>query len=320
MDTALPAPVSPAIAVDGAAGSRAMAGVWFATAVFSTGPVLISTTTATGPVLSFWRMWMGVPLLGGVAAVHAVRTGRRPTRRGLRLAALGGVAFAVHQATLMSALRVTTVVDVALMNALGPVIVAVLAVRLFGERPGTAFRLWSAVAVAGAVLVAFLGSTGVGGHPAGMALAAANVAFYSCYFAVSKQARPAIDTWPFLAVTFTVAALCVSLFVLVAGFDLGAVTGHDLAVALFVAVGPGLVGHGTMTWSLRYVPANVPPVVMLTIPLFSGLLAYGFLGQGVTLAKVAAGAITIVGVLGAMRSPLGAEPAVVEAMALAEET
>jgi drug/metabolite transporter (DMT)-like permease len=297
-----------------------MAAVWVATFVFSTGPVMIATATASGPVLSFWRMLVGVPLLAAVAGAHLLRTGRRPSAAGWRLAARAGVAFAVHQVTLMSALRTSSVVDVALMNALAPIVVAVLAVPLFGERPGGAFRAWSAVAMAGAMGVAWLGSTGTAGNPTGMVLAAANVVFYSLYFVTSKQARPEIDTWPFLFGAFGVGTVLVSVFAVVARADVGSITAHDLLVGLFIAAGPGLVGHGLMTWSLEYVPANVPPVVMLAIPLFSGTMAWLLVGQTVSAGKVAAGVLTLAGVLGAVWSAGGRAPVVVEALALAEET
>ncbi len=301
-------------------GARAIAAVWAATLIFSTGPVLIALATASGPVLSFWRMWIGVPLMAAAAVVNLRRTGRRPSSRGLRLAVLAGIGFAFHQFTMMTALRTTSVVDVTLMNTLCPIVVGALAVPLFGERPGKTFRLWSLVAMAGAASVAFVGSTGTNGNPKGIALAAANVAFYSVYFVWSKQARAHIDTWPFLFVAFTVSAVVVSVFALLSGAPILSITSRDLLIAFVVAAGPGLVGHGAMTWSLKFVPANVPPVVMLTIPLFSGTLAWLFAGQSVTVLKAAAGAFTLGGVLGAVRSSGAATPeAVTEALLLAEE-
>jgi len=305
---------------DGDEGARAVAAVWAATLIFSTGPVVIALATASGPVLSFWRMWIGVPLMATAALLNVRRSTRRPSPRGLRLAVLAGIGFGCHQFTLMTALRTTSVVDVTLMNTLCPIVVGALAAPLFGERPGVAFRLWSLVAMAGAAGVAFVGSTGATGNPKGMALAATNVAFYSVYFVWSKQARAHIDTWPFLFVAFTVSALVVSAFALVGGAPILSITSRDLFIAFVVAAGPGLVGHGMMTWSLKFVPANVPPVVMLTIPLFSGAMAWAFAGQSVTVLKAAAGAFTLGGVLGAVRSSGGASPdAVTEALVLAEE-
>ena len=258
-------------------------------------------------------------MLAGLAVWTIRRTGTRPSLAAWRLAALAGLGFGIHQVLFMSALKATSVVDVTLMNTLAPIVVGLVAIPMFGERPGVRFRLWSLLAIVGAAMIAVLGSTGVDGNPLGMLLAAGNVVAYVGYFVVSKQARVGIDTWPLLFGAVTGAAVVVSAYVAVSGTAVGGVGWNDLALCLFVAVVPGTIGHGSMTWALRYVPANVPPVVLLTIPVFSGLLAWVFIGQGVTAGKVLAGAVTLLGVLGAVRSPTVPEVAL-EAMDEAEES
>ncbi|MEZ5142594.1 MAG: DMT family transporter [Acidimicrobiales bacterium] len=300
------------------AGAHPVAVVWLGTIMFSTGPVMVAASTVSGPVFSFWRLWVGVPVLAVAAWFQMRRTGHRPDRAGWFGAVGAGTAFAVHQLLFMTALKATSVVDVTLMNTLAPVVVAVLAVPLFGERPGMSFRLWSLVAMAGAAMVAVAGSAGPQGNPAGMALAAGNVVFYAIYFVWSKQLRGAIDTWPFLCTALTTAAVVVSAFVLVAREPVGDISTHDLLLCLAVAVLPGALGHFAVTWSLAWVPANVPPVILLSMPVLSGLLAWVVLGQTTTAGKVLGGAITLVGVLGALRAP-GATVTVEEALDLAEE-
>lgn len=331
-----PAPVNDPVA-DGASpapgawrsrvAARPVAVVWFATTMFSTGPVMIAASSVSGPVFSFWRMWIGVPILSALAVGAHRRTHQGAfTREGARWTAMAGVAFAIHQVSLMTALRATSVVDVTLMNTLAPLVVALLAVRMFGERPGPAFRAWSVVAMAGAAAIAVTGSAGPGGQPVGIAFAAANVVFYSFFFVCSKRARDHVTTMSFLAGATTVAALVVALFVLVdsvvKGVGLAGLTisGHDLLLALAVAALPGLVGHFSMTWSLKWVPANVPPVIMLSAPVMSGVLAWFVLGQAVTAVKVVGGLVTLVGVAGAIRSSSSSNRVTLEALDLAEET
>lgn len=291
--------------------------VTFGVVMFSTGPVIVAGTSMSGVTFSFWRLWIGVALLAVLATVHVWLTGARPTRRGLAVSAAAGAAFGLHQLFFMSALKQTSVVDVTLMNTLAPIIVAVLAVPLFGERPGATFRLWSLTAIAGAAAVVVVGSSGPEGEPVGMLLAASNVVFYAFYFVWSKQSRDHIDTVPFLFVAVVVAALVVTGFVLVAGTPVGDVGGDDLLAVAAVAIFPGLVGHFSVTWPLRSVPANIPPVLMLLIPVLSGLLAWVFLGEVVDGATLLAGAVTLVGVAGAVLS--GRDLVAVEALDLAEE-
>jgi drug/metabolite transporter (DMT)-like permease len=310
---------------DQATGVRAVAErhpvgvVALAVVLFSTGPVMVGAATVSGPIFSFWRLWIGSAGLMIVALLNVRRTGRWPTRTGVKWAALGGVAFGLHQLTFMSALRMTSVVDVTLMNTIAPIVVAVLAVPLFGERTGPAFRLWSGVAMVGAAFVVVAGSAGPQGDLAGMLLAAVNVVFYAVFFVWSKMGREHIDPVSFIFGATLGAAITVSMFVAVAGDGVGDISRRDLLLCLGVALVPGFMGHFAVTWSLRWVPANVPPVLMLAIPALSGVGAWIFIGQQITLAQVAAGLVTLAGVAGALRSA-PTHPPIAEALTEAEKT
>jgi drug/metabolite transporter (DMT)-like permease len=286
-------------------------------ALFSTGPVMVAGATVSGPVFTFWRLWIGVVIVGATTICYC-RTHGWPSVEGWRWAALCGIAFGFHQLTFMTALRLTSVVDVTLMNTIAPILVGALAIPMFGERPGARFRLWSVLAILGTAVVVLAGSSGPNGDPLGMTLAALNVVGYSFYFVWSKVARDKIDTVPFLFGTIFVAALTATAFGILAGEPLGAITAHDLALCFAVALFPGFLGHFSVTWSLRWVPANIPPVIMLGIPVLSGLMAWIFLGQGVHPAQVLGGALTVAGVAGALRSSSSLVPA--ESLLTAEET
>ena len=273
--------------------------------LFSTGPVMIAATSASGPALSFWRLLIGVPLMASLTAWHVRASGRRPDRIGWSWAARCGVAFGLHQLCFVVAIKATSVVDVTLMQVLQPIFVGVLAAVLFGERPGIGFRLWSLVAIVGAAVVVLGGATGPEGDPAGVALAIVNVGFFAVYFVWSKKARDHIDTMPFLFGVVLAAAVIVSGFVLMTGEPVGAVSRHDLLVAAYVAAVPGAVGHFVTTWPLRQVAANIPPIMQLAMPFLAGALAWLVLGQRITSLHVLGGLITIVGVAGSLLSPGG---------------
>ena len=279
--------------------------VAFGVVLFAVGPVLVAGTQVSGPVMSFWRLWFGVGLLGAVLGLYWRATGRWPGRRGWAWAAAAGTAFGLHQLFFMSALKMTSVVDVTLMQVLQPLLVAALAARLFDERPGARFRAWSAVAIVGAAVVALAGSAGPEGDPLGMAFAALNVVFFAFYFVWSKRARSEIDVVPFLFGVAATAALLVSLFVWLTGEAPASATRGDLLAAVAIAVGPGALGHFVSTWPLRWVAANVPPLFQLAIPFVAGLLAWVLLGERVTAAHVLGGLVTVIGAAGAIRSPAG---------------
>ncbi len=271
-------------------------------ALYSTGPVMLQASNLSGPVFSFWRLWLGVAGLGAVVVVQRGLGMQWPTRQAWTVAVWAGVAFGFHQLLFFSAVRVTTVVDVSLMNALAPVVTAVGARWMFAERPGRRFWVWAGVAIGGAALLAVAASNARPGNALGMAMALANVGFFAAFFLLSKKGRDHLPVVPFLFGTIVVAALLVSTFVLVTGAHATDVGSVDLMLAAGVALGPGLVGHFVMTWPLRYVPANIPPVMRLAQPFVAGALAWWLLAEALSWRHLFAGTLVVIGAAGTVLS------------------
>ncbi len=291
--------------IGGAARRNPVSLIWIGVVLYATGPVMVRATSVSGPVISFWRGWFGVGVFAVAAAIHITVSGRRPSWAGLRFAFLTGLLWGCHLLMFFTAVKLTSVTDVTLIGTLSPIVTGVLAIPFFGERPGTGFRAWSIVAIAGAALVVLGGSTGPTGDPLGMALAILNVVLFAIFFLLSKRSRDRIDVIPFLLGVMTAGSVVITAFVLATGEPIGAASGRDLLLALAIAAGPGALGHFVMTWPLRWLPANIPPVIRLTIPVVASGMAWLFLGEGITWWHVAGGLVTLVGVTGTILSPDG---------------
>lgn len=272
---------------------------------YGSGPVLARSSDTTGVLLSFWRLWFGLGVL--LVAVLVQRLGGRKiaTRKGVKWATLAGAAFSLNQVLFFSAIKRTTVVDASLMSTLSPIVVAIFAIPMFGERPAPAFRLWSVVAMAGAAFVVLGSSSAPDGDPVGMLMAMLSATAFALFFLISKVSRPYLSVVAFLAIAIGTAAVLVSAFVFAIGSEPASVGSDDLWRALAMAVIPGTLGHVVMTWPLRYVLANIPPLMRLAGPVVSGTMAWIFLGEGVTWVHLAGGAIILVGLGGAIRSKAG---------------
>lgn len=275
--------------------------------LFSVGPVLVGASTGSGAVLSFYRLWIGAAVLGVLLTWRRRSRGVLTSRRGWGWAALAGLAFGTHQLLFMISIKATSVVDVTLMQVLAPILVGLLARMLFGEHAGAAFRLWSGLAVVGAGVVVVAGAGGPEGQPVGMALAFMNVVFAAFYVVLSKRAMSDIGALPFLFGAGVVAALAVSGYVLLAGEPVLEIGRRDLLIAAAIAVVPGVLGHFLSTYPLSRISANIPPLVQLAMPFISGALAWLLLGERITVLHVVGGAVSVVGVVGALSSRGGRE-------------
>jgi drug/metabolite transporter (DMT)-like permease len=70
----------------------------------------------------------------------------------------------------------------------------------------------------------------------------------------------------------------------------------DYLFAAIIAVGPGLVGWGMITWALTSVPALVPALARLATPFISAVLAWWLLAEGLGVEHFAGAFLTCLGV------------------------
>ena len=283
-----------------------MAAICLSVLLMSTGLISVQASDLAGVQFSFWRLWTGVVLLGAVAAVRAVWFGVRPPLSQLRWAVWPGLALGFSQPVFFTSMKLTSVTDVVLLSSLIPLIVSLIAIPLLGERPGNRFRAWTVLAVAGAALVVYGGSAGVEGNPAGMAMAVVSVVSWSLYLVLLKIARNHIeDTVLLLWSIFAISALGVTVYTAAAGWNIGPVTGRDLLLVVYTSLIPGGVGVFLMAWSFRWLPANIPPLVLRAEPVASSFLAWWLLSEPINLMHYLGGGVALAGVIGAILSPSG---------------
>lgn len=291
--------------IDRIAQLHPVALTWVAVFLFSTSAPMVAGADASGPIFAFWRLWFGVAIFGSALFVRRRIIGVPSRQSDWRWAIYGGLWFGTNHLLYVSAIKATSVVDVSLINRLSPILVGVVAIPLFGERPGRGFVTGAAIGIAGAAIVVLSGSSGSEGDPLGMLLAIGTMATYAGFLIISKLGRSHIAIVPFLFGTMTVAAVMGSLFALVTAQDVGSVDATDLILIAGVATVPGGLGHIAMTWSLKWVPVNIPPVLMLAIPVISGALAWVLLGETVDGAQAIGGVVTLLGVGISVLSPAG---------------
>ena len=125
-------------------------------------------------------------------------------------------------------------------------------------------------------------------------MAAANVVVWVAYFIMAKRRRvDGVDGWSFLAAVFCWAAVAVVPFGLVVSNDLGAMTGKDWVFVLCMALGPGVVGHGLMTWSQSHLDVTLASILGLLGPVISTALAWAVFGESLTPVQMLGGAVVI---------------------------
>ena len=246
------------------------------------GAIFAALTFAPGLVLSFYRLWLGAALL----AIIVFATGRRLSWATLRASWLGGVFLAGDMALFYSAVKVASVVDVTVIGAFQPVLVILVARRLFGERLARWDVLWIALAMVG-VVATVLGPGVKSRHQLlGDLLAVGSLLCWSAYWLVTKHARELHGALEYTFGVTVMAAVTATPVVLLSGQSLGHVKLGDWTWIILLAVVPGS-GHLIMNWSHRYVDASISSVLGCLSPLVAAVAAIPILGQSLALFQLA---------------------------------
>ncbi len=269
--------------------------VGLAVFLYASSAVVVRGTDLTASVFAFWRIWLGALMFAMVLVWRRGRGHAFLPAEGRAYLLAGGVAFGVNHLFYVAAIKATSVNDVTLINRLSPIVIGVLAAKFFGEKPGFRFFFGAAVGIAGSILVVLGGASESGGDLWGMFAAVMTMITYTLFFLISKKARDYMDATAFLSGALIVAAGAVSLFAAVQTVPVFDVTPRALLPVAFVALVPGGLGHVAMTWPLKWVPANLPPVLMLGLPILSGGLAWIFLGEAATAVQIVGGVVTLAG-------------------------
>jgi drug/metabolite transporter (DMT)-like permease len=257
----------------------------------SFGSTVVKSSGSPGPVVAFWRLFIGSILWWGFLGV----TRTKFSARDLRATAPLGILFGVNLCLFFTAARMTRVAHVEFISTLTPVILVPVAARRFREKLSPVVLTCGLVALCG---VAFILLTSAKGSTnwAGNAFAVAAVLLWATYLIQSKSARALVDTKRFMA-GMTVSAMLVALPFAIATHRMFDVSTKGWVLIGTMAISSGIVCHGLYAWSQKIVPLATIGLMQLGQPGLSTMWARLFLhesvhpiqiiGMGVVLAAVA---------------------------------
>lgn len=264
----------------------------------------LAARDTAGPLLvGAARLVVAAPCL--LAAAWLARRRAAPAAR-IRLAraewlALGaaGAAMAAYQLCFFSAVTLTGVAVAALLAICSaPLLIALLAALVLGERLTATVRLSLGLAVVGTGLLV-VGPRGLdtitGRFGVGALLALGAGLSYAVYAVGTKRLLTRVAPLPLAAATFALAALLIAPSLLTAG-PVRSPVAETWPLLLYLGVVPTALAYAAFTAGLRRVPATAAGIVSLLEPLTATTL--GMIAFGETLGPLGAmGALLLLGAL-----------------------
>ncbi len=248
-------------------------------AVSTSGP-LMASAAVTVPVLAIamWRNALSLVVLGPATLLRRRAEVRGLRAREVRFACVAGVFLALHFATWVPSLTMTSVASATALVATQPVWQAVIA-RLQGHHVARQVWIGIALAVVGAGWLSGADFSVSSRSLAGDGLAAAAAVFAAIYIAAGGEVRRTVSSMTYTTVCYAVTALILLVVCLLGGVRLGGWSGVSWWKLIAITAGAQLLGHAVFSLVLR---TTSPTVVSLTILLEvpgAALLAWVWLGQ-----------------------------------------
>lgn len=253
--------------------------------------ILIRYADGAGALaISFWRCAGGALLL----APFARRGLGGMARTDYRLPLIAGAFLAVHFATWITSLELTTVAASVLLVSTTPIFSAVAGRMIFGERLATGAWLGIALALVGTALIG--GGDLAGGSLLGDVLALAGGAAAAGYVMAGQRARRDLGVVEYATLTYAVSAVLLLIVCVAGGVRLIGYDGGTWAAVMGIVIGPQLLGHTLINSVLKSIDATTVAVAVMIEPVITILLAFLLLGEVPSLLVYPAGVALLAGI------------------------
>jgi drug/metabolite transporter (DMT)-like permease len=271
------------------------AAVIVVTVLWGIGPLFVKAIDASPLTILAVRYWIAVPIMIAIAKlVHAPLTW--PV---MKASVAGGITCTLAQALGFASFQETSLANAVLIGAVAPVLIAVVAVPMFGERLTRAQVALMVVTMAAiAVFVVSAGDTS-GASVTGDLLAVGSLLAQSAYLLCIKRARmDGVPAAAYITGVFIVGAVSMTPMAALWGTPIGALDGEEWTYVVAIALLVGCLGHGLMTWAQKHVNVGVASTMLLGTTVVTAAGAWVFFDEVLDGVQIVAGAVVLGAIAG----------------------
>lgn len=259
----------------------------------SFGSIFVRAAQAPALAVAFYRTAFASLLLLPWAARHAAGSWPALGARRWWVVLGAGLALALHFATWIASLSLTSVAASVLLVNTTPLFSLALGRLLLRERSSGLVVLGTLLALAGTAVIVQGDSTGGPDPLKGDALALAGALTLSLYHLAGRGLRDALPLSAYVLAVWSSAALALGLLAAAFGTRMLGHPPRAWLAFLALAVIPTLGGHGLVNRALRQLPAPTVGLFMLGEPIGATLLALAFLGEVPSATTLTGGALVL---------------------------
>ncbi len=225
-----------------------------------------------------WRTSLAVIFLLPFAWRHSSGFFKELDRRDLAFIILSGVCLGLHFTAWIQSLYLTSVASASTLVSSNPLFIAALGFVFLKERLSRTTFIAIAAAVGGAVLIGISDvpdeNLNITNPRLGNILAAAAAMFVSVYLILGRVIRKKMDWLRYVFAIYTVTAITVVCMALFTKTPLLGNSPKLYALFALMALGPQIIGHGSLNYALRYFTPAFLALLSLSEPVGGSILAF----------------------------------------------
>lgn len=190
---------------------------------------------------------------------------------------IAGGALSLHLVTWIESLYYTTVASASVLIALTPIFLAVIGYLFLNERLRRGHVIAIMVAVGGAMLIGYGDQRQAPANlkpMLGNTLAVTAALLMSVYLIFGRSVRQKLSWLPYVFPLYAVTAVVTLLIALLRGVPLTGYSFTFYALCFAMALGPSIIGHGSINYALGYISAAIVGLLTLLEPLVASAAAY----------------------------------------------
>ncbi len=263
--------------------------------------IFIRLAEAPPLVIAAYRLGIASLIVIPFALARSRKELRRLTRKQLGLAALSGVFLAVHFVFWITSLSFTSVATSVVLVTANPIFVAVASYLFFKETLSRRTVTGIVISLTGVVIIGY-GNWQLGPFPLlGSLMALLGALMVAGYMLIGRRLRRDISLLSYISLSYGCAAVILLLSVFIFSYDLLGYTGTTYLMMALLAVVPQVIGHSSLNWALRFVPATLVTIAVLGEPVGATILSTLILNETPSLIEIGGGALILVGIYLAFR-------------------
>lgn len=210
-----------------------------------------------------------------------------------------GISLGLHFSLWIGSLHYTSVASASVLVTIHPVMLIVVESLIFKKQ----FRplVWIGVIIAftGSVLLGFADDTQAGQFPNslfGNILAFSAAVIFVVYFLIGRQIRQHTEWIDYVFYVYLYAAITCVLLSLIWSGGWPYISGMAVLVGIALAIGPTIIGHGSMNYAVKYVSPTLLSTLILSEAVFAAIAAYFIFHEVPATLSIAAMLIIMLGV------------------------